>query len=80
VGPRVEPILLVKQAKMQGFLVSQFFPQFQQAREEMISWFKQGKIRDHVTIREGIENTPKAWLGLMQGDNIGKMIVKVAGL
>jgi len=77
-GPRVEPALVSKRIKMQGFLVGDFASQHEAARGEMLEWFKEGKLKDKATIKEGLENTPKAFIGLLQGENIGKMVVKVA--
>ncbi|MFS8512136.1 MAG: NADP-dependent oxidoreductase, partial [Planifilum fulgidum] len=38
----------------------------------------QGKLKYRETIIEGLENTPRAFLGLFRGENIGKQLVKVA--
>ena len=43
----------------------------------MAKWLDEGKIIWKEDIVEGIENAPKAFIGLMKGDNFGKLLVKV---
>ncbi len=77
-GPRPFPYLLTKQAKAEGFLVFQFFDRFKEGLTEMARWIAAGKIKYREQIVEGFENTPRAFIGLLRGDNTGKMLVKVA--
>jgi NADPH-dependent curcumin reductase CurA len=44
----------------------------------MTSWVKSGKIKYQETIVNGIENAPRALIGLLNGENTGKMLVKLA--
>ena len=76
-GPRPQPILLTNSAKMQGFIVSDFSADFAQGREQLTQWFSAGKLKYAENIIEGFENTPDAFLGLFEGDNTGKQLVKV---
>ncbi len=77
-GPRPFPYLLTKQAKAEGFLVFQFFDRFQEGLTQMAQWIKEGKIKYREQIVEGFEKTPRAFIGLLRGENTGKMLVKVA--
>jgi NADPH-dependent curcumin reductase CurA len=77
VGPRWLWALIVKQARAEGFLVFQFDDKFQQAAVEMAGWIKQGKLKYQEDIVEGFENLPKAFIGMLTGDNTGKRLVKV---
>ncbi len=43
----------------------------------MTGWLKEGKLEEQVTIREGFNQMPAALLGLFQGENLGKMLVRV---
>ena len=52
----------------------QLNPQFQ---KDMREWLKAGKIKYKETIMKGIEEAPHAMVGLMQGENIGKMLVQL---
>ena len=76
-GLRPQPILLTKSAKMQGFIVSDFSADFAQGREQLTQWFEAGKLKYAENIVEGFENTPDAFLGLFEGENTGKQLVKV---
>jgi NADPH-dependent curcumin reductase CurA len=77
VGPRWLWALIVKQARAEGFLVFQFADKFQPAAEEMAGWIKAGKLKYREDIIDGFENLPKAFIGMLQGDNTGKRLVKV---
>jgi NADPH-dependent curcumin reductase CurA len=77
-GPRWLWALIVKQARVEGFLVFQFFDKFGPAAAEMAGWIKEGKLKYREDIVEGFENLPRAFIGMLQGDNTGKRLVKVA--
>ena len=76
-GMRPQPLLLTNSAKMQGFIVSDFSADFAQGREQLTQWFSAGKLKYAENIVEGFENTPDAFLGLFEGENTGKQLVKV---
>ena len=46
---------------------------------ELAQWLRDGKVRSDETIVDGLENAPAAFLGLMRGENVGKMLVRIAG-
>ncbi len=77
VGPRLQPILLMKSAKMQGFIVSDYYKSFPAAMQQLGIWFQEGKLTHTETIVEGFNQIPQAFLDLFAGKNEGKMIVKV---
>ena len=64
-------------AKVQGFLVSDYAPRWGSALAEMAGWVRSGQIKYREDIVEGFENLPKAFIGLLKGENTGKRIVKV---
>ncbi len=76
-GMRPQPLLLTNSAKMQGFIVSDFADDFAEGREQLTQWFSAGRLKYAENIVEGFENTPDAFLGLFEGDNTGKQLVKV---
>jgi NADPH-dependent curcumin reductase CurA len=43
----------------------------------MSEWLRDGKVRYRETVVEGLENAPRAFIGLLQGENIGKMLVRL---
>ena len=70
--------LIVYRARMEGFLVTDYAHRWEEAAVRMARWVAEGKIRwtEHVT--EGLENTPKAFIGMLNGENRGKALVKIA--
>ncbi len=77
VGPRPEGILIKKTALMQGFLVRDHAKDFGPALRQLAGWLKEGELQYDETIVEGFENLPEAFIGLFEGKNTGKMVVKV---
>ncbi len=76
-GPRPEGILIKKSALMQGFLVRDHMKDYERAIQELAGWLKAEKITYDETKIDGFENTPKAFIQLFEGRNIGKMLVEV---
>lgn len=76
-GPRWLWALIVKQARAEGFLVFQFADRYDEALRQMAQWLREGKLKYRETIVEGIENAPRAFIGMLKGENIGKQLVKI---
>ena len=76
-GPRVEPMLIQKSIKMQGFIVGNYQDKFPEGVKQLAQWLNEGKLEYTETTVEGFENIPQAFLDLFEGKNKGKMIVKV---
>ncbi|HKR90201.1 MAG TPA: NADP-dependent oxidoreductase [Phenylobacterium sp.] len=70
--------LIVKGARMQGFILTHYVPRIGEAIPVLADWVKQGKLRVDEHIEEGIENALPAFLRLFDGTNQGKMILKIA--
>jgi NADPH-dependent curcumin reductase CurA len=79
-GPRWLGQLIVKQAKVQGFLVSGFAERFPAALEQLTVWLKQGKLKYREDVAQGIEAAPQAFIGMLQGKNQGKQLVQLSEL
>lgn len=77
-GPRVERHLLVRRARMQGFLVFDFVKRFGEARRELEAWVRAGQIRYREDILDGLEHAPGAIAGLYRGENLGKRLIRIA--
>ena len=77
VGPRINPIIIRNRVRLQGFIVFDYADKYLEAQMKLAEWIKAGKISIEETIIEGFENIPEAFLGLFDGKNIGKMIVKI---
>lgn len=71
--------LLVKKIRMQGFIIFDSFPNlYPKFAADMQQWIAEGKMKYREQIVEGLENAPEAFMGLLEGKNFGKLVVKVA--
>ena len=77
-GPRVERHLLVKRARMQGFLIFDYAPRFAEGLAALTEWVRSGRIRYREDMLEGIEHAPGSIAGLYRGENLGKRIIRIA--
>ncbi|MDZ8052887.1 MAG: NADP-dependent oxidoreductase [Aulosira sp. ZfuVER01] len=76
-GPNLLPIL-VKRALIKGFLVGDYLHRQPEFLNDVSQWLRAGKLKYKEDVVEGLENAPKAFIGLLQGENFGKLIVKVS--
>jgi NADPH-dependent curcumin reductase CurA len=77
-GPRLLPYLLVKQARAEGFLVFQFAERYAEALDQLTQWLQSGRLKYREDIVDGIENAPRAFIGMLHGRNMGKQLVKLS--
>jgi NADPH-dependent curcumin reductase CurA len=70
--------LIVFRARMEGFLISDYAHRFGEAAPRLARWVAEGKIRWREHVTEGLENAPRAFMGMLRGENRGKALVKVA--
>lgn len=71
------PILLWKRIKLQGYIVSDRMERWPKARADLGKLVGEGKLRYRETIAEGIANAPRAFMGMLRGENFGKQLVKL---
>jgi len=76
-GPKNLTSIIGNRLLLQGFIVSDHYDQLPQFHKEMVEWITEGQINWKETIIDDIENTPKAFIGLFTGENLGKMLVRV---
>jgi len=76
-GPRNLFMVVTKRLLMQGFIISDHYDRLGTFLAEMGVWLREGKIRYRETIVDGIENAPTAFMGMLEGENVGKMLVSV---
>ena len=78
-GPRGVPGLIVtKRLTLKGFIVMDFNEKEQEeAEKNLLNWINEKKIIPAEDIMNGLENTPRALIGLLNGDNKGKRLVKI---
>ncbi len=77
-GPRNMPMCVGKRLTLRGFLVIDHSHRMRDFISEVGPWFAEGRIKTRETIVDGIEHAPDAFLGLLRGDNIGKMLVRTS--
>jgi NADPH-dependent curcumin reductase CurA len=77
-GPRLQPRLLTYSALMKGFIVHNYADRFGEGIRQLAEWLKDKKLKYAENVMEGLENAPKAFIGLFAGENLGKQIVKVS--
>ncbi|XP_061874317.1 prostaglandin reductase 1 isoform X2 [Colius striatus] len=76
-GPYLQFPLLFKELRMEGFIVTRWNHRREEGLKALLKWVVEGKIKFHEQVTEGFENMPKAFIGMLKGENIGKAIVKV---
>ena len=70
--------LIVFRARMEGFLVSDYAHRFDEAHARLARWLRAGELRYREDVTDGLENAPRAFIGMLRGENRGKALVKVA--
>jgi NADPH-dependent curcumin reductase CurA len=77
-GPRGVPgLIVVKRLTMQGFIVMDYMERRNEAVRDLQSWVASGTLKVQEDIIDGLENTPKALIGLLAGENRGKRMVRI---
>jgi len=76
-GPRVERHLLVKRARMAGFIVFDYQHRYEEAIARLADWVRQGRLRYAEDIVDGIEHAPGAIAELYRGENMGKRLIRL---
>jgi NADPH-dependent curcumin reductase CurA len=77
-GPRNLGFVVTKRLRIQGFIVIDHQDRFRDFLAEVGPWVREGKLQYRETIVDGLEHAPAAFAGLFRGDNVGKMLVRVA--
>jgi len=77
VGPRIKRTILVKRARMQGFLIFDYADRFEDATNRLAKWIDDGRLVYRADMIEGIENAPAVLAGLYEGRNTGKALVRI---
>jgi NADPH-dependent curcumin reductase CurA len=69
--------ILMNRIKLQGFIVSDRMNLWPPALADLAAWVGAGRIKYRETVAQGLESAPKAFIGLLRGQNIGKQLVKL---
>jgi leukotriene B4 12-hydroxydehydrogenase/15-oxo-prostaglandin 13-reductase len=76
-GVKTFQSILTNRIRVQGFIVSDRMELWGKALPELIGWVAAGKVKYRESITQGLENAPKAFIGLLKGENFGKQLVKL---
>ncbi|HUH83910.1 MAG TPA: NADP-dependent oxidoreductase [Stellaceae bacterium] len=63
--------------RLQGFIVSDHMQRWPEALRQLGQWVRDGKVKYRESVTEGLENAPRAFIGLLKGENFGKQLVKL---
>lgn len=76
--PLLQSVLLQKRVLMQGLIIlDHYATRFDAFRRDMGEWVAAGKVRMREDVVDGLENAPAAFIGLLEGRNFGKLVVRV---
>ena len=76
--PHMMRAILTKRLTFRGFIVSDFVSRYGDFMRDVSAWVGEGRIKYREDVFEGLENAPRALIGLLRGENFGKLLVRVA--
>jgi NADPH-dependent curcumin reductase CurA len=77
-GPKNYFNLILRNARMEGYIVLKFAKRFPEAVAELARWHAEGKIKNQLDVAHGLENAPKTIIRLFTGANLGKQLLQLA--
>ncbi|MDO9125393.1 MAG: NADP-dependent oxidoreductase, partial [Parvibaculum sp.] len=78
VGIRNVTRFITHRLRMEGLVVFDYFKRFREAQAEMAGWIHEGKLQYTEDVSEGIEGSAAAFIGLFEGENLGRRLIKVS--
>ncbi|RRQ28213.1 NADP-dependent oxidoreductase [Rhodococcus sp. Eu-32] len=76
-APRNLALAIGKELTLKGFIVGSYRQLSGEFAEKMATWLADGSVQWDETVVDGLENAPKAFIGLLRGENTGKMVVTI---
>ena len=76
-GPRLLGTFVGKRVRAQGFIVTDFAGKYDAAMRQMGEWIRSGQLKYREDVVQGIDKAPRAFIGLLRGENFGKLLVKM---
>jgi NADPH-dependent curcumin reductase CurA len=78
--PMLMSTLLKRRIKVQGFIIfSDYGPRFGEFFTQMSAWLHEGRVTYREDVVDGLQNAPEAFIGLLEGRNFGKLVIRVGG-
>jgi NADPH-dependent curcumin reductase len=75
--PHLMRAILTKRLTFRGFIVSDFFGRYGDFMHDMSTWVGEGRIKYREDVVDGLKNAPQALIGLLRGENFGKLLVRI---
>jgi NADPH-dependent curcumin reductase len=76
--PQLLTAVLRKRLKLQGFIIFDHYRRMSAFQQEMSGWLREGRVKYREEVIDGLENAPRGLIGLLQGENFGKLVVRVS--
>ena len=76
--PQLLFTVLKQRLRIQGFIIFDHFDRIGAFRKDMSAWLREGRVRYRDEVIVGLENAPQGLMGLLQGKNFGKLVVRVS--
>ena len=76
--PHLMRAILTKRLTFRGFIVSDFIGRYGDFMYDVSAWVGEGRIKYREDVVEGLGKAPRAFIGLLRGENFGKLLVRVA--
>jgi NADPH-dependent curcumin reductase len=77
--PQLLSAVLRWRIRIQGFIIFDHFDRRPAFEHDMSAWLREGRIHYREEVIEGLENAPRGLMGLLRGENFGKLVVRVSG-
>ncbi len=77
-GPYHFGNILIKRARVQGFIVTDYLPRAGEAIQALGQWLREGRLKYRVDVVKGLKNAPQALNQLFEGSNRGKLVLQIA--
>ena len=77
--PALLTTVLKQRLKVQGYIIFDHWHRLPQFYEEMSAWVRDGKVKYREEILDGLEAAPEGLMGMLRGENFGKLVVRVSG-
>ena len=76
--PQLLLAALRQRVKIQGFIIFDHYRRMGAFQQDMQAWLREGRVRYREELIDGLESAPRGFIGLLKGDNVGKLVVRVA--
>lgn len=76
-APVIQPAVVFKQLKVEGFIFSRWIDRWNEAVQTNLQWIKEGKLKYKEKVTEGFDNSFDGFVDMLQGGNIGKAVIKI---